>query len=80
MNSNKAWKFPSFRYCFSNWYPVNLKFLKWIDTIETSIFNTYELYLLDIPDENYMYYFENNYSPKEVIKLIQDDFEIFSVI
>ncbi len=74
------YKYYYLKQCFSNWYPVNLKFLKWIDTIEQSILNKYNLNLLDIPDENYMYYFENNYTTKEVIRIIQDDLQIFNSI
>lgn len=51
-------------------------FIKWIDIIENIVMNNINMQLLDIPDEPYMNYFEQAYSPEQVVKIIFDDFPI----
>jgi|LakMenE01Jun11ns_1017448.scaffolds.fasta_scaffold9184721_2 hypothetical protein len=52
---------------------INKKFMIWMDKIEEYIFTNIGMYLLDFPDEEYMYYFENNVSYEYVgDKIISD--------
>lgn len=46
-------------------------FINWINIIEKNVLDNFGFYLLDIPDENYMYYYESNYEPKEIVEIIQ---------
>jgi len=41
---------------------IDKKFIIWMDKIEEYVFLSIGIYLLDLPDEEYMYYFENNVS------------------
>lgn len=48
----------------------NNKFVKWIREVENKIVTLYGFTLLDIPDEEYMGYFESSYSPNQVVQII----------
>lgn len=58
-------------YLNSNSEP-DIAFVKWISKIEKKIILDYNLTLLDLPDEDYMMYFEQKYSFKDVIKIIKE--------
>jgi hypothetical protein len=49
---------------------INFKFVVWINQIEKYFIDKYCINLLDLPDEDYMFYFDENYSHKEVIDII----------
>lgn len=55
----------------NNGTPINAKFIKWIDKIEFYFIRFHNINLLDIPDESYMNYFENNWDPIKVIELVE---------
>ncbi len=52
---------------------INLNFIKWIDQVEKMIYKKLKLNLLDIPDQLYMYHFENGYTPKDMFDLIIEE-------
>jgi len=51
-------------------------FIKWIGTVETIIKSKLNMGLLDIPDEDYMYNFENNITAKEMAQIILSEYGI----
>ena len=61
---------------YSNYYKKKItgefdsNFIKWIDKIENEIYKKFQLYLRDLPDEDYILFYENNYSPKFIVKMI----------
>jgi hypothetical protein len=56
---------------------VDKKFMIWMDKIEEYVFSSIGMYLLDLPDEEYMYYFENNISYEYVgDKIISEYYSI----
>jgi hypothetical protein len=62
---------------YISWYlninpKPNKKFIDWISIIEKFIQEKIKLTLLDLPDEDYMIYFESNYTPTDMIKIILD--------
>lgn len=58
------------QHCEQRGISINEKFIDWIDTIESNIYNKCSLCLLDLPDEPYMYYFENNKTIMDVTNKI----------
>jgi hypothetical protein len=52
----------------------NNNFVVWITRVENTVLRKYGFTLLDIPDEDYMLYFENNYSPNDMVKIIHENF------
>lgn len=48
----------------------DVKFVNWIVKVEKKIGTILELTLLDLPDEDYMMYFEDKYSPDEMCQII----------
>ena len=50
----------------------NKKFVNWINKVEKSVLEKFGFELLELPDEDYMLYFENKYSPSDMVKIIQD--------
>lgn len=61
-------------YMNSNSEP-NTKFVNWISKIEKKIIAMYGMTLIDLPDEDYMTYFENKYTPDMVVQIIQESNE-----
>lgn len=56
---------------------VDKKFIIWMDKIEKYVFFSIGMYLLDLPDEEYMYYFQNNVSYEYVgNKIINEYYSI----
>lgn len=60
---------------YVNWYisrttEPNQKFISWISIIEKTIQKKLSMDLIDLPDEDYMLYFESNYTPDDIIKII----------
>jgi hypothetical protein len=50
----------------------NLKFVVWINNVEKNIFELFGVHLLDIPDEDYMRYFESDYETNQMVQIIQE--------
>jgi hypothetical protein len=48
------------------------KFLSWISKVEKTIQKKMSMNLIDLPDEDYMRYFESNYTPNEMVKIIYE--------
>jgi hypothetical protein len=48
----------------------NKKFISWIEKVEKKISTLLQVTLLDLPDEDYTIYFEEEYSPEEMCKII----------
>lgn len=62
---------------YSNYYlsknnKPNNNFVIWINAVEQLVLTIYGLKLLDIPDEDYMNYYENKYQPNEMFQIIQE--------
>ena len=51
---------------------INSGFLKWIERVEKKVIAKYGFTLIDIPDEDYMMYYEQKYSPDEMIQIIEE--------
>jgi hypothetical protein len=58
-------------YCNRNNTIVNNNFVSWVDRIEELVQKKYTFGLLDIPDEDYMIFYEDGFSPDEVFDEIQ---------
>lgn len=54
-----------------------IEFMKWMDEIEHIVFKSKNVYLLDIPDQNYMVMFEGGHSAKSVATHIIKDKYLF---
>lgn len=54
------------------------RFLSWIDEVERIVYAKIHTNLLDLPDEDYMVYFEKNTPPEIIAQKIINDFESFS--
>lgn len=52
---------------------VDEKFVRWINRVEKLVFEKFNIGLLDLPDEDYMYYYENKYSSNDMFSIIQDN-------
>ncbi len=50
----------------------NVEFIRWISKIEKKIIQKFGLTLIDLPDEDYMTYFEYKYTPDMVVQIIQE--------
>ena len=50
----------------------NYKFILWINSVEQMVLERFGFYLLDIPDEDYMYFYENKFEPYEIVQIIQE--------
>jgi hypothetical protein len=48
----------------------NIRFINWISKVEYKIKQEFGYELLDLPDEDYMLYFESSYSPNMMVKII----------
>lgn len=57
--------------CTKHNVKINYGFIMWIDKIEKYIFNKYQIYLLDLPDEDYMGYYEDEFEPEIIQKMIE---------
>lgn len=62
---------------YSKYFLINnnepdYNFISWIDNVEKLVFESYGVNLLDLPDKDYMYYYENNYQPDDMFKKIQE--------
>jgi hypothetical protein len=53
---------------------VNVKFVKWLNNIESIVFSKISINLIDMPDISYMEHFENDDSYEYVAKLIVDEY------
>lgn len=49
----------------------DIKFMQWINKIEDIIMRDLDVELLDLPDEDYMMMFYNEYKPIQVVSLIK---------
>lgn len=49
---------------------VDEQFCEWIDEVEDGVLSNTHHYLLDLPDEMYMMYFEDGYSVSEMIHIV----------
>ncbi len=58
--------------CKRNDNPLNDDFVQWIDRIEGIIYAKYKLHLLDIPDEDYMMFFDDGDTPETVVEWIEE--------
>lgn len=52
---------------------LNERFIKWVDKVEYKFNKKYNMYLLDIPDQLYMHYFENGLSPNDMFNIIEEE-------
>lgn len=50
----------------------NFSFAYWISKVEFKLKQKYGFNLLDLPDEDYMVYFESSYSPNMMVKVISE--------
>jgi hypothetical protein len=48
----------------------NIHFVNWISKVEYKIKQEFGCELLDLPDEDYMLYFESSYSPNMMVQII----------
>ena len=48
----------------------NIKFANWMNKVESKIKNKFNFELLDLPDEDYMMYFESLYTPNQMVQII----------
>ncbi len=60
---------------YVHWYlnsqtDINYKFANWINKVEKQIMSKLNLTLLDLPDEDYMIFFEEKKSPETVVNII----------
>jgi len=64
---------------YSNWYKqkckqhhetIDVKFVNWVNNVETIVFNVMFVTLLDLPDEMYRINFENGVSPKNMAQIV----------
>lgn len=62
---------------YVEWYKNNTsepneKFLAWISKVEKKIMTKLSLSLIDLPDEDYIMYFEENITPNDMVKIIYE--------
>ena len=62
---------------YSNYYlqkntEPDYDFIVWINTVEKKVLERFGFYLLDIPDEDYMGFYYNQYGPNEMVQIIQE--------
>ena len=50
----------------------NYGFVNWINKVENKVLNRFGFNLLDLPDEDYMLYFEEKLSPDEIVQIIKE--------
>lgn len=55
------------------------RFLNWVDEVERIVYAKTHTSLLDLPDEDYMVYFEKNTPPEIMAQRIIKDFDAFSL-
>ena len=60
---------------YVDWYQSknpepNKKFLLWISVVEKIIQKKISMSLIDLPDEDYIMYYESKYTPSDMVKLI----------
>lgn len=51
---------------------INYGFLKWIERVEKKIIKKYGFTLIDIPDEDYILYYEEKYSSDMMVQIIEE--------
>ena len=51
----------------------NIDFYNWMDAVEYIVFNKLKINLLDLPDQMYMHYFEENVSSIDMVDIIFED-------
>ncbi len=73
--SNKIVILQSASQTYVDWYKnitpePNKKFLNWISNVEKIIQKKLSMNLTDLPDENYIEYFESKYSSLDMVKII----------
>ncbi len=62
---------------YSSYYLQNntepdYNFIVWINNVEHKVLERFGFNLLDIPDEDYMGYYSDNYSPNLMVQIIQE--------
>ena len=62
---------------YSNYYlqkntEPDFEFVVWINSVEKKVLERFGFYLLDIPDEDYMWFYSNRYDPSQMVQIIQE--------
>jgi uncharacterized membrane protein len=70
MHKNKTPVVSYFEWCMNLHHKPSNEFLKWISVIEEKIQSKYGFTLIDLPDEDYIVYFESKYSTDAMIQKI----------
>ncbi len=73
MSCNKVYKLSS---NYTEWYlnknsEINLGFLKWIEQVERKVIAKYGFTLIDLPDEDYILYYEQKSSSDRMVQIIE---------
>jgi hypothetical protein len=55
----------------------NTKFIVWVNQVEQIVIKNLNMNLLEIPDEDYMYYYESKMSSNDMAKIILDQYKIY---
>lgn len=50
----------------------NYQFINWINLVEKKVLHQFGFNLLDLPDEDYITYFDNNYEPNQMVQIIKE--------
>ena len=58
-------------------YQIDLKFVIWVDAIEKIVYKKLQSNLIDLPDEDYMQFYENKMNSLEVAKYIIEQNSIY---
>lgn len=53
----------------------NIKFYRWMDQVETKVFNKIQYYLMDLPDENYRINYENGMTTDEMSSIVLKNYD-----
>ncbi len=65
------------KYCRKNSNVPNTKFIVWVNQVEQIVIKNLNMNLLEIPDEDYMYYYESKMSSNDMAKIILDQYKIY---
>ena len=65
------------KYCEKNSNAPNAKFIVWVNQVEQIVIKHLNMNLLEIPDEDYMYYYESKMSSNDMAKIILDQYKIY---
>lgn len=61
-------------------HSIDWQFMRWVDDIENIVLEKTHFNLLDLPDEDYMYNFENHVTANVMAQKIIDSFENYASI